>query len=157
MKVESSVISFVSTYRNLVVFVLICIITCHCLNGQTHTNNWYFGGEAGLNFANGTVYSLSDSAMTAPEGCSTISDKEGNLLLYTNGQTIWNKNHEVIENGNFLAGEITNNQSSLIVPKPNSSEVFFVFTTQSSRLQTQTFNLVFTTRLLRFRTIFQME
>ena len=36
---------------------------------------------------------------------SVISDKEGNLLFYTDGQSVWNKNHQIMEISEDLAGE----------------------------------------------------
>ena len=36
---------------------------------------------------------------------SGISDKKGNLLFYTDVQTVWNKNHQIMEITEDLAGE----------------------------------------------------
>ena len=36
---------------------------------------------------------------------SSISDKKGYLLFYTDGQTVWNKNHQIMEISEDLAGE----------------------------------------------------
>ena len=66
---------------------------------QSQTNHWNFGKQAGLNFNNGMVNVMTDSEMDTPAGSASISDKLGNLLFYTNGQTVWNKNHTIMENG----------------------------------------------------------
>ncbi|MGB1043009.1 MAG: hypothetical protein ACPGU6_06420, partial [Tenacibaculum sp.] len=81
------------------IFLFLSIITSQFIFSQNETNNWYFGNKAALNFDKTRVNILSDSKMNTPAGCSAISDNNGNLLFYTNGKTIWNKNHEIMENG----------------------------------------------------------
>jgi len=97
---------------------------------QSQTNHWNFGNKAALNFNNGTVNVLNDSEMDTPAGSASISDKLGNLLFYTNGQTVWNKNHTIMENGEGLAGEIINTQTSIIIPKPGTDEKYYIFCTR---------------------------
>jgi hypothetical protein len=95
------------------------------------TQNWYFGDSAGLSFATDPPTVLTDGAMNAGEGCATISDTNGNLLFYTNGVTVWNKNHQVMDNGAGLNGHISSTQSSLIVPWPSNDSLFYIFTTDA--------------------------
>ena len=82
---------------NFCIFFLITTIAF----SQNETVNWYFGYQAGLNFSanNNTPTLLTDSAMITPAGCSSISDSQGNLLFYTNGNTVWNKDHQIMESG----------------------------------------------------------
>lgn len=95
---------------------------------QREADYWYFGNKAGLHFNKGKIDILNDSKMNTIAGSASISDIKGNLLLYTNGQTVWNKNHQIIENGNDLIGEPDNSQTSIIIPKPNSTTNFYIFT-----------------------------
>ncbi|HSI90940.1 MAG TPA: hypothetical protein VK927_07465, partial [Adhaeribacter sp.] len=61
---------------------------------QRQTDNWYFGQNASLEFnAAGVPVSFANSAMSTHGGSASISDKYGNLLFYTDGQTIWNRLH----------------------------------------------------------------
>ena len=116
--------------------ILILIFTCigHQLTAQQN-NNWYFGRTAGLSFnASGgqpipTI--LTNSAMSADEGSASISDESGQLLFYTNGVKVFNKNHEVMVNGDGLGGDISACQSSLIVPWPGNDSLFFIFTSDA--------------------------
>ncbi|MBT8184232.1 MAG: T9SS type B sorting domain-containing protein, partial [Eudoraea sp.] len=62
------------------------------------------------------------------EGCATISDTFGNLLFYTDGLTVYNSNHEIMENGEGLYGDPSSTQSALIVPKPEDPLIFYIFT-----------------------------
>lgn len=110
--------------------IFFLLLFCGNVFSQSETNNWYFGDEAGLNFANARVTKLTDGKMSTLAGCSTISDNNGNLLFYTNGQSIWNKNHVIMDNGNGLAGEINNTQTSIIVPNPTDETKYYIFTTR---------------------------
>ena len=115
--------------------ILIVIIPLFC-NAQKQSNIWYFGNHAGLDFnsgspiaiTNGQTYSP-DSQNSAIEGTAIISDSLGSLLFYTNGNKIWNKNHQVMPNGDSLFSNFSSTQSALIIPQPGSSRYFYVFTT----------------------------
>src|SRR5690606_24861005 len=96
---------------------------------QGETANWYFGKGAGLVFRGDTVTAVANSRLQTEEGSATISDKNGNLLFYTNGITVWNKHHRVMPNGNGLMGMKSSTQSALIIPKPAADSVFYIFTT----------------------------
>lgn len=61
-------------------------------------------------------------------GCAAMSETLGNLLIYTNGFTVWNKNHHVILNGNNLQPpNSTPQQSGIIIPKPGSDKIYYIF------------------------------
>ena len=106
-------------------FALFCFI-----NGfaQMRYGNWYFGFKAGIKFSNSQVEVINDSEMNVDEGCSSISDSVGNLLFYTDGMSIWNRNHELMKNGSNLNGHYSSVQSALILKKPGSGNIFYVFT-----------------------------
>jgi gliding motility-associated-like protein len=101
-------------------------------------NVWYFGNGAGLDFNekepadlnNPPPYALTDGQMNAPAGTSTISDQNGDLLFYTDGQTVWNKNHQIMDGGTDIGGNPNSTQSSLIVPFPGDETMFYIFTTE---------------------------
>ena len=95
---------------------------------QHEADIWYFGDFAGMDFRSGNPVALTNSAMSQAEGCASISDKEGNLLFYTNGITVWNKNHSVMQNGTGLMGHPSSTQSGVIVPKPGSNSLYYIFT-----------------------------
>lgn len=95
---------------------------------QGEANNWYFGTKAGITFNNGSPDTLIDSEMITTEGCAVLSDANGQLLFYTNGVEIYNKNHEIMPNGSDLLGHTSSTLSATIVPLPNSNNLFYVFT-----------------------------
>jgi gliding motility-associated-like protein len=95
---------------------------------QKESYNWYFGSMAGISFNNGAPTSLLNSSMSHNFGCATISDSIGNLLFYTNGMTVWNKNHQPMPNGSGLLGSVTGYQNCMIVPIPEKSDQYYIFT-----------------------------
>jgi hypothetical protein len=84
---------------------------------QGEYNNWYFGQQAGLRFTGGASAPQQqlNGAMTAPSGCATLSDAAGNLLLYTNGNQVWNRQHQLMSGGQALGGSIDVAQSCAVV------------------------------------------
>jgi gliding motility-associated-like protein len=95
---------------------------------QKEANNWYFGNYLGLSFTSGSPVLLTDGQIVTDEGVATISDKNGNLLFYTDGIKVWNKLHIVMPNGFGLYGDQSSSQSAIIVPYVDDTTKFFVFT-----------------------------
>ncbi len=89
---------------------------------------WYFGQNAGLDFNQYYPKPLTNGKTETREGVATICDKEGNLLFYTDGQTVYNRNHQMMANGDGLFGDISSTQSSIIVPKPGKPLEYYIFT-----------------------------
>lgn len=98
---------------------------------QGEANIWYFGKNAGLDFNSGSPVALTNGQLNTLEGCATISNSSGQLLFYTDGITVYNKNHEVMPNGTGLLGNSSSSQSAIAVPKPNSSTIYYIFTSDS--------------------------
>ncbi|MBO0358459.1 gliding motility-associated C-terminal domain-containing protein [Hymenobacter sp. BT186] len=109
---------------------------------QGEFNTWYFGRQAGLLFSNTGVQVLTDGALISGEGCASISDAQGQLLFYTNGITAWNRQHQVMTNGQGLGGfedpirsELPPNsatQGVTIVPLPGAARQYYVFTVDAA-------------------------
>lgn len=117
-------------FRFLLLFF--CIHTIFCFS-QEEASVWYFGENAGIKFhPNGSVTPLTDGKLNTLEGCATLSDTNGDLMFYTDGITIYNKNHQVMLNGTGLKGHASSTQSVTIVQKPGSSNLFYVFTTDAA-------------------------
>ena len=110
---------------------LICFVRAY---SQKQASNWYFGDFAGINFDTntGTVTALTDGQLRTDEGCTSISDDDGNLLFYTDGITVYNidtaGNHQVMDNGDFLFGNPSSTQSAIIIPKPDNPNIYYIFT-----------------------------
>jgi gliding motility-associated-like protein len=121
-------------------FLFLLFLCAFSIKAQKETDNWYFGSRTGLNFSNLSPTIINNGKMLALAGCATISDKNGKLLLYTNGKTIWNKNHFTINPGGttpFSAGGNTEAvQNSIIIPLPKSEDIYYVFTTSAENDET---------------------
>lgn len=70
--------------------------------------------------------------MSAVEGTATISDDNGNLQFYTNGNIIWSNNHVPMPNGINLNGDGAATQTAIIVPLPQSLTQYYVFTVDTN-------------------------
>jgi gliding motility-associated-like protein len=111
-------------YKKTMIFFL--CLTAYCAKAQ-YDNIWYFGEQAGLDFSSGIPLALLDSQMIQTEGCASIAGPDGQLLFYTNGVTVWNKNHQVMQNGLGLFGDLSSTQV-LIAAKPGEAGSYYIFT-----------------------------
>jgi gliding motility-associated-like protein len=96
---------------------------------QKQGNHWYFGFGAGLDFSSGSPIADTLGKLNTYEGCASISNKAGNLLFYTDGITVYNRNHQIMPNGNGLQGSPSATQSALIIKKPGSESNYYIFAT----------------------------
>jgi hypothetical protein len=97
---------------------------------QNEASKWYFGQSAALDFMTYPPGIITTNAGSSTiEGCASVADAAGNLLFYTNGVELWDKTNTYMAGGSFLAGGVSSTQSSLIVKKPGSSNLYYIFTT----------------------------
>ena len=109
--------------------------------GEFQNSAWTFGSYAGVTFnpITGVITGTPTSKVKTFEGSASLSDYAGNLLFYTDGMTVWNGNHTVMNDsaGNAvtgtkgLNGASSSTQAALIVPCACGSK-YFIFTTDSS-------------------------
>lgn len=117
--------------------LMLSVMAASTANAQNAANNWIFGNHARINFGGSPNFTPVTSSALFPaapafntdEGCSSISDSNGDLLFYTDGTQVWNKNHVVMPNGSGLMGHTSSTQSALIVPC--SCNKYFIFTTDA--------------------------
>ena len=101
-----------------------------CFSQGKEANIWYFGVAAGVDFNQGSPpAALTNSQMYIISGnhagSATISDSTGSLLFYSDGVKIWNKDHQVMQNGAAMGGSST--QGAMIVPKPGNDYLYYFF------------------------------
>lgn len=114
-----------------IIFV-ITLFFIQVLSAQNENNIWYFGQNAGIDFNGCSPIALTNGALNTFEGCATISDSVGNLLFYSDGTKIWNRNHVVMPNGNNLEGDLSSTQAAAIIKKPGVNKIYYVFTTDDT-------------------------
>ena len=109
--------------------VLLLTILAPQLEAQNHYfDQWYFGNHGGLDFRSGIPVTVNGALVTS-EGCASICDPtSGELLFYTNGVFVWNREGNIMPNGSQLYGNVTSTQSAVIVPHPGNPNLFYVVT-----------------------------
>lgn len=113
----------------LIVFFLLPLIVF----SQKEQSIWYVGKNAGIDFTKDEATAITGGVMNAPGGGATMSDAFGNLLLYTDGVTVWNKHHQVMTNGTGLKGNPNTSQTVIIVPRPLHRYRYYIFTTDARK------------------------
>nr|MBI1229807.1 hypothetical protein [Cytophagales bacterium] len=106
---------------------------------EDQTNNiWYFGDGAGLDFnpdpddpeAPTPRPIANPHPQNIPAGVTTISDQAGQVLFYTDGQTVWDLNGNPMQNGEDIGGDNQSAQSVTALPVSSDETLFYLFTTQ---------------------------
>jgi hypothetical protein len=110
----------------------LCILFSIAATAQHEADNWYFGYNAGITFATNPPTFLSGGQINILAGCSSISDANGNLLFYSDGVTVWDRNHNIMPNGTGLSGFQSSTESALIIPAPGSTSLYYLFTASGS-------------------------
>ncbi len=126
-------------YRVCFLFFLLCI----ALPGkpQKQDNVWAFGMNQGngIDFNSGQPIFINTSITGFGEANASICDTSGQLLFYTEGSVIWNRQHQPMDNGADLTGlprstdypDLTvtssTSQGALIVPMIDSPDKYYVF------------------------------
>lgn len=114
--------------KKITLFIVILFCQSRLGFSQKESNIWCFGSHAGLDFNSGSPVVFAGSAMDQWEGCSSIADVNGDLLFYTDGVMVWNKNHVAMPNGFGLLGGYSSTQSALIVKQPGNANIYYIFT-----------------------------
>lgn len=99
---------------------------------------WYFGQQAGLRFGGATPVPLTDGQLTSRSACAVLCTPAGALLCYSNGEKIWNKQHQLMVRGDSLNGKSGYPQGCGIILAPNAGQTAYVF---SLRYNATTFGL----------------
>ncbi len=99
---------------------------------QNGYNNWYFGNNAGLDFSKGYPVALLNGSLVTADNSVTVSDPQtGELLFYSNGVKVWDRNHNVMPNGNDLLGHWSGGTSAIAVKLPGNNQKYYLFTTDA--------------------------
>lgn len=133
--------------RSLLFLAIYSIICVTCARAQRE-NVWAFGGGAGLDFNSGSPVAITTAMTTGTstvipysiEACASVCDASGQLLFYTDGTWVWNRNHQLMSNGINLTQlpyttaytpTMSSSQGTLIVPMPDSADKYYVFSLTS--------------------------
>ncbi|HIF14131.1 MAG TPA: hypothetical protein EYQ86_01850, partial [Bacteroidetes bacterium] len=110
-------------------FISFILISLY-LDAQREGYNWHFGSNAYVDFNTVPPTPYATSNMDQREGCASISSPSGDVLFYTDGMSVWNKNDVpmIVPGGGGIGGQNTAAQSSIIVPVPSQPDRYYIFT-----------------------------
>jgi PKD repeat protein len=114
--------------RRILLAVVFFVVMLGDAYAQLEAKNWLFGTWLGLTFEKDSIITLNNTGIRFGMGVSVISDKEGNLLFSSNGEKIWNKNYDILKNGDSINGSKGSLQSALFIPMPENENLYYVFT-----------------------------
>lgn len=89
---------------------------------------WTFGLGAGINF-NTTPATSFNSNINTSEGCASVSDARGQLLFYTDGQTVHDKLGNIMPNGTGLSivSTASTSQATVVAPVIGYPGQYYIF------------------------------
>lgn len=107
--------------------IIMLILSVTVAFAQPETETWYFGIGAGIDFTSGKPEMISGPLKTN-EGCSIFCDRFGKPMFFTDGQTIWNRENKIMQNGTGLMGHPSSTQSAVVVEIPSNKNLYYVVT-----------------------------
>ena len=130
----------------LLLFISLLLVNEKITAQQGINNNWLMGysswggtpfGQTKIDFYNGTPTFTYDSIeMDFRHTHGNISDQSGNMMFYTNGYYLADATNDTMQNGsglnpgayaNFASDGFAIPQGALIIPKPNSTNLYYLF------------------------------
>lgn len=110
--------------RKLLLIVALLLLAQDNVFAQDPNNHWQLGtSDVNFSTATPTVSTISNGGQ---HGNASISDSSGNLLFYTDGATIWNKNHQIMQNSVYLGYNFESEQQVIIVPYPGANKYYVI-------------------------------
>jgi len=95
---------------------------------QGEFNKWYFHDHAGLDFNSSPPVPLLNNEMFLGFNATvSISDSLGNLLFYSNGLNIFNRDHQIMPNGSWLLFGMNYSQPVFAVKQIGNDHLYYLF------------------------------
>lgn len=91
-------------------------------------NNWYFYNRAGITFNTNSPSTLIDG-QSDNFGTACMSDENGKLIFYSDATQVWNRQQQIMPNGNNLWGacSVVGSNFSITIPFPNNPNLYYLF------------------------------
>ena len=117
-----------------IIFIPLILLTfIPALRGQGENNIWILSEGLGLDFNSGKPEPIFAGNMYVRHGqVVTACNSLGNLLFYSDGEVVRNRDHEVMPEGNNLNGySFAGFQGILVVPFISDPDKYFIFTVET--------------------------
>ncbi|OJW79590.1 MAG: hypothetical protein BGO69_12740 [Bacteroidetes bacterium 46-16] len=82
--------------KKILTFIAACMFATASALAQGEQNKWTFGDQAGLDFSGATPVYYSNNLYPGYAGSANICNAAGQILFYTNGFWVWNRDHELM-------------------------------------------------------------
>ncbi len=121
------------SFTKICFLTIILVIQSFLLFSQKETNNWIMGlidmwvvftDSGPLPYSPPNNVDMIVDFFESSGYASSVSDKDGNLLLYTNGEVVWNSHFNYVPGGWNMASDLS---TCLIVPTPSNPYRYYVF------------------------------
>ena len=117
------------------VYTLLLFLFISLAHAQLENSQWRFSGSCGISFTNSPPAIVNSNISGGGGSCSSIADASGNLLFYTDGTFVYNKQNLMMAGGsNPLQGSGTT-QGVLIVKQPGNNNLYYIFSAGYSGLR----------------------
>ncbi len=138
MKTNLSLIKRSFIITSCVLFPVWSCVFTPLLHAQ-HANVWAFGGKAGLDFNSGSPVAITTSINTWA-GCAAVCDAQGQLLFYTDGTVVYNRNGLLMGNGALFGILVSaptlsptlGAQATAIASVPGKQNQYYIFSLSHS-------------------------
>jgi hypothetical protein len=98
---------------------------------QKQAAHWFFGIDTHVDFNTSPPTVDTTCGFAVGQGYDTgssMSDSDGNLLFYTNSEEVHDRTHQLMQNGSGLLGNRYCLGNSVILKKPGSQSIYYIFT-----------------------------
>ena len=113
-------------------FFLLIVSDALSQYNKTAGSIWIFGDHIGVDFNTEPPSAITNTATSIKEACASVADSNGQLLFYTNGNEIYNKNHSPMPNGSGIMGDSSSSWGAMIAPVLGEKDKYYLFLTDGS-------------------------
>jgi len=96
-------------------------------------NTWYVSQGVGYDFNCIPPCPIENGALPVTFSASSICDKKGELLLYSDNESIWNNKHQLVSNGTDLYACKWAEQGCVFIPFASNPNLYYLVTVDNLR------------------------
>ncbi|MBO9571744.1 MAG: gliding motility-associated C-terminal domain-containing protein [Chitinophagaceae bacterium] len=106
------------------------LINCPRVFAQKEFSQWLFGTYNGIDFRSGSPVAITNPSfwMFDYQGVATVCNWNGDLLFYSDGNIVYDRQHHQMPNGNGLFGNLYASQAVITVRAMHDTTLYYLFT-----------------------------